>query len=90
MLRGNFQLPCYAKPRRYGLDYDPSGAFLSPPSSFYGAVGTAQVQGFFLAHEMAHNLSDATYFFTNDNPAMGRLSRFYQDMNNTRLSLACY
>jgi RHS repeat-associated protein len=72
------------------LNSDPNGAFLSPPSAFYGAVGATQVQGFMIAHELAHNLVKYTGFFTNDSTSFGQAGSARQTVNNLRLSYNCY
>lgn len=73
------------------LNEDPNGAFLSPPPSFFGAVGAVQVRSFIIAHELAHNLSAYTGFFTNDDPvAFGQSGKGRQIVNNLRLSHNCY
>lgn len=73
------------------LNQDPQGAFLSRPSFFFGAVGPVQVRSFIVAHELAHNLSVYTGFFSDDNPAMfGTSGKTRQILNNLRLSCNCY
>jgi RHS repeat-associated protein len=73
------------------LNSDPNGAFLSPPPSFYGAVGSTQVRSFIIAHELAHIVIGMPGFFTNDNPAVfGAAGAARQTVNNLRVSSNCY
>jgi hypothetical protein len=73
------------------LNSDPNGAFLSPPDFFWAAEGPTQVRGFFIGHELAHNLVQYTGFFTNDNPQLfGAVGGARQAANNLRLSYNCY
>jgi hypothetical protein len=72
------------------LNADPWGAFLSPPDSFFGAVGPTQVQSFIIGHELAHDLSGYTGFFDSDSPQLGPTGAARQAVNNLRLSYNCY
>jgi hypothetical protein len=64
------------------------GAFMKPPSTFWGASGAAQVRGFVMLHELGHELSPSTGFFNSDSSDSpnGPTRQF---INNLRLNYNC-
>jgi len=71
------------------VNINPKGAFMHPPAEFAGMHAAEDVRGFFILHELGHQLSQTTKFEW-DHSEIKSLNDFRHDLNNGRLLRNCY
>jgi hypothetical protein len=71
------------------VNINPRGAFMHPPEEFAGLHAAEDVRGFFILHELGHQLSQTTKFDW-DHSEIKSLNDFRHDLNDRRLRRNCY
>jgi hypothetical protein len=71
------------------VNINPRGAFMHPPAEFVGLHAAEDIRGFFILHELGHQLSQATKFVW-DHSELKSLNDLRHDLNDGRLRRNCY
>jgi len=71
------------------VNINPRGAFMHPPAEFAGLHAAEDVRGFFILHELGHQLSQTTKFVW-DHSEIKSLNDSRHDLNDGRLRRNCY
>ncbi|HEX7286065.1 MAG TPA: hypothetical protein VF532_07770 [Candidatus Angelobacter sp.] len=86
---GPGSVAAYVEGNRVFLNLNPKGAFMSPPTGFAGMQSAEEIRGFYILHELAHELSRATKFQV-DHSASQSMNKFRHDNNDDLLKMNCY
>jgi hypothetical protein len=71
------------------LNLNAQGSFMRPPRDYKGLPDAAQVRGFYILHELAHELSAYTHFMS-DHSVFVRENISRHARNNELLLMSCY
>lgn len=71
------------------LNRNPNGAFMKPRQGFMGLKDPTEIRGFYILHELAHELCRHTRYIPDHN-ASAHDNRFRSRLNNELLFLNCY
>lgn len=71
------------------LNRNAQGRFMHPAPGFNGLPDAAQIRGFYILHELAHELRRYTRFMR-DKTALARENKVRQSRNNELLLMNCY
>jgi hypothetical protein len=71
------------------LNLNAKGAFMNPPADFAGVQTVEEIRGFYVLHELGHELSRVTKFVM-DRSASKSVNKFRHDSNNDLLRANCY
>jgi hypothetical protein len=71
------------------LNRNPNGAFMKPGHHVMGLTDPAEIRGFYVLHELAHELCQYTRYIS-DHQASAHENEFRTRMNNELLFLNCY
>jgi hypothetical protein len=86
---GPGSVAAYVEGNRVFLNLNPNGAFMNPPAGLAGMQSAEEIRGFYILHELAHELSRATKFLV-DHSASQSMNKFRHDNNDDLLKMNCY